>query len=94
MSKYVDIDPIIDAIYKKWSGDPAYFANDTPTGIEAGRDASLIELLRGNPSIDIVRCKDCNHWNKKTHICDSSGLYRTESFYCRNGEGERRKAHE
>ena len=59
MSKYVDIDPIIDDIYKKWSGDPAYFANDTPAGIEARRDAELIEFLRSKPHIDIVRCEKC-----------------------------------
>ena len=47
MSKYVDIDPIIDDIYKKWGGDPAYYVNDTPTGCEARRDAGLIEMLRG-----------------------------------------------
>lgn len=59
MSRYVDIDQIIADIYEKWGCDPAYIANDTPTGIEARRDAKFIELLRSEPSIDIVRCAEC-----------------------------------
>ena len=59
MSRYVDIDQIIADIYEKWGCDPAYIANDTPTGIEARRDAKFIELLRSEPSIDIVRCEKC-----------------------------------
>lgn len=95
MSRYVDIDQIIADIFDKWGCDPAYYVGVSGADAhEAKLDADLIEFLNQQPSIDIVRCKDCNHWNKKTHICDSSGLHRTESFYCRNGEGERKQANE
>lgn len=60
MSKYVDIDQIIESTYVKWGGDPAYYVNDTPTGYEARRDAELIEMLRGEPSVDIAQFK----WHK------------------------------
>lgn len=65
MSRYVNLDQIIADIYKKWGCDPAYIANDTPTGIEARRDAKLIELLRSKPSIDIVRCAECKFYNQR-----------------------------
>lgn len=100
MSKYVDIDPIIDAVYKKWSGDPAYFANDTPTGIEARRDAELIELLRSKPSIDIVRCEKCRfHKSIKTSsgylsFCRKHRLIDELSYDDFCSCGERRQANE
>ena len=65
MSRYVNLDQIIADIYEKWGCDPAYIANDTPTGIEARRDAELIELLRSQPSIDIVRCAECKFYNQR-----------------------------
>ena len=65
MSRYVNLDQIMADIYEKWGCDPAYIANDTPTGIEARRDAELIELLRSQPSIDIVRCAECKFYNQR-----------------------------
>ena len=100
MSKYVDIEPIIESVYAKWGGDPAYYVNDTPTGCEARRDAELIEMLRGKPSVDIVRCKDCK-WSEPYRTesgnvyfaCIEAGVSAlSDNDYC--SYGERRKANE
>lgn len=93
MSRYVNIDQIIADIYEKWGCDPAYIANDTPTGIEARRDAKLIELLRSKPSIDIVRCGECEHYYKDHYFecAFHSASVKPEDF-C--GFGERRKTNE
>lgn len=64
MSRYMNIDRTIDDIYDKWGCDPAYIANDTPTGIEARRDAELIEFLQSKPYINIVKCIECEHYCK------------------------------
>lgn len=100
MSRYVDIDQIIADIYGKWGCDPAYIANDTPTGVEARRDAKFIELLRSEPSIDIVRCEKCRFYDsvrmsggylpfcKKLRILGDFNYHGFCSF------GERRKPNE
>ena len=62
MSRYVDIDQIIADIYKKWGCDPAYYVGVSGADAhEAKLDADLIEFLQSKPSIDIVRCKDCEY---------------------------------
>lgn len=101
MSKYVDIDPIIDAIYKRWGCDPAYYcAPDADLEYEARRDASLIELLRGNPSIDIVRCEKCRFFKSiKTSdgylsFCRKHRLIDELSYDDFCSCGERKKANE
>ena len=63
MSRYVDIDQIIADIYKKWGCDPAYYVGVSGADAhEAKLDADLIELLRSKPSIDIVRCGECEFY--------------------------------
>ena len=98
MSKYVDIDQIIDDILKKWGCDPAYCINDTPTGIEARRDAELIEFLRGKPSIDIVHCKDCENCDKvelkngfSEVFCYQHGHFMLSDYFCAGGRRRKSK---
>ena len=42
----VTIQSLIDELYKKWGGDPAYYVDDTPEGKKAKIDAYIIEWLR------------------------------------------------
>lgn len=89
MSRYVNLDQIIADIYEKWGRDPAYIANDTPTGIEARRDAKFVELLRSEPSIDIVRCRDCKHaflYNRGICCGQWDGATTFEDGFCWMGE--------
>lgn len=39
------IQSLIDELYKKWGGDPAYHVDDTPEGENAKIDAYIIEWL-------------------------------------------------
>lgn len=94
MSRYVNIDRTIDEIYDKWGCDPAYIANDTPTGVEARRDAELIEYLRNlKASIDIVRCIECEFYRRGV-CCSFRGITCSVELddYC--SRGERRKPNE
>lgn len=36
------IQSLIDELYKKWGGDPMYYADDTATGNQARLDAAII----------------------------------------------------
>lgn len=40
------IQSLIDELYIKWGGDPAYYVDDTLEGKKAKIDAYIIELLR------------------------------------------------
>lgn len=42
----ITIQSLIDELYKKWGGDPAYYIDDTPDGEKAKIDAYIIEWLR------------------------------------------------
>ena len=90
MSRYVDIDQIIADIHEKWGCDPAYIANDTPTGIEARRDAYLIELLQSKLHINIVKCMECEFYRRGScvHIKGLVGSVNLDS-YCSYGERRR-----
>lgn len=90
MSRYVNIDQIIADIYEKWGCDPAYIANDTPTGIEARRDAELIERLRCTPGIHITTCRECEFYRRGScvHIKGLVGGVDLDS-YCSYGERRR-----
>lgn len=37
---------LIEELYIKWGGDPAYYVDDTPDGEKAKIDAYIIEWLR------------------------------------------------
>lgn len=68
MSRYVDIEPIIESIYKEWGGDPAYYARQANSsemvhGLLAINDSKMLELLKSQPVLDIVRCRDCEYWD-------------------------------
>lgn len=39
---------LIDELYIKWSGDPAYYVDDTPDGKKAKIDAYIIEWLKAH----------------------------------------------
>lgn len=88
MSRYIDADNAIERL-------GAYLMADAQ--IEYGGLASediddwkpiAIDILKGAPSIDIVRCKECKHWN-----CEMSGCKRNPSVlawrdddFCSYGE--------
>lgn len=42
----ITIQSLIDELYNKWGGDPAYYVDDTPEGEKAKIDAYIIEWLR------------------------------------------------
>ena len=91
MSRYIDADNAIERL-------GAYLMTDAQ--IEYGGLASeniedwkpiAIEILKGAPSIDIVRCRECEHgtWHEQTemYICSANDqdLYEAEHF-CSYGE--------
>ena len=42
----ITIQRLINELYSKWGGDPAYYIDDTPEGEKAKIDAYIIEWLR------------------------------------------------
>lgn len=42
----ITIHSLIDELYRKWGGDPAYYVDDTPDGEKAKIDAYIIEWLK------------------------------------------------
>ena len=41
----ITIQRLINELYRKWGGDPAYYIDDTPEGKKARVDAYIIEWL-------------------------------------------------
>ena len=90
MSRYIDADNVIERL-------GAYLMTDAQ--IEYGGLASediedwkpiAIDILKGAPSIDIVRCQDCRHWVYNFNGCKRNPC--TEPWYatdfCNYGERE------
>ena len=38
--------------------------------------------------VEVIRCKYCDHWDKKTHVCDRNRLFErwAEDDFCSFGE--------
>ena len=50
---------------------------------------SVMEYIEEAPSIDIVRCKECRHWNEEDHWCnirDSYGWDYKPDDFCSYGQ--------
>ena len=94
MSRYVNLDQIIADIFDKWGCDPAYYVGVSGADAhEAKLDADLIEFLRSKPYIDIVRCRECEHYYKDNFFnCAMYSSCVEPDDYCRSGE--RRKPNE
>lgn len=86
MSRYIDADETLEQIRKKLGVKSLDYL------LEAERQ--IVAVIQSMPSIDIVRCKECKHWQyikwADKHICLSG----TTSFkenpdgFCSSGERE------
>ena len=91
MSRYIDADNAIERL-------GVYLMTDAQ--IEYGGLASediddwkpiAIDILKGAPSIDIVRCKECKYWHKWSDGemfcgCLDGGIGSDADDYCSYGE--------
>ena len=91
MSRYMDADNAIERL-------GAYLMTDAQ--IEYGGLASediddwkpiAIDILKGAPSIDIVRCKECRHRNERCGMgerrwCERLNMSTTPDDFCSYGE--------
>ena len=90
MSRYIDADNAIERL-------GAYLMTDAQ--IEYGGLASediedwkpiAIDILKGAPSIDIVRCKECKYYKQSEAFCENgNGLWQAgDECFCNYGERE------
>ena len=82
MSRYIDAGVLMRALAEMWYDSPI-----SVTGI------SVSELINKQPSIDIVRCKECKYWCKGDEVygicnrCANTRQMRYDDF-CSRGERE------
>ena len=86
MSKYIKLEDAEDKMYQLWE-------EDTDSKINSAYrsdDDSAIEALRSLPTIDIVRCEECENFNPMTHGCKRSPSVEPwwEDDFCSYGERE------
>lgn len=36
--------------------------------------------------VEVVRCKDCKHWNKSTGHCPYNSIFTVDNWFCADGE--------
>ena len=73
MSRYIDYDDAIERLGTYLMADAQIEWGGTASeDIEDWKELAT-DILKGSPSIDIVRCKECEYWNTKD---------------CREGVGE------
>ena len=79
MSRYIDVDALIDAHYE--------YCNEHSYKSDAMFFSWSESLMKNAPSIDIVFCKDCEHWaNNEDYDCEiHSGAWQAND-HCSQGE--------
>ena len=84
MSKWVDVDALIDAHYE--------YCNEHSYNVNAVFPTWSLSLMQNAPSIDIVRCGECKFWNEGK-CWNLKGLNKTDGIvnaddFCSYGERE------
>lgn len=75
--RLIDADALSRALAEMWYDSPI-----SVTGV------SVSELINKQPSIDLVRCKDCKHWDTADGECyaDRGIYFPNADDYCSYGE--------
>lgn len=76
MSRYIDADAAIARIAGQMS-----YEIEVETGNETDCVDLAEELLNDIPSIDIVRCKECKHWERLNYEAPKEGWCDDEMPY-------------
>ena len=91
MSRYIDADAVITAIaeFNKYEDELEYpYASDD---LEEYKDDARL-LIEDIPTIDIVRCKECRHWDNTDNAerCshEYGGMWAKPDDFCSYGERE------
>ena len=61
MSRYIDADAVRQYIFRPYSNEESYFNTD------------IEKMLNSAPSIDIVFCKECKHWEHLNYAAPKEG---------------------
>ena len=58
------------------------------TGIYTDNPDDTLRYMKSAEVVEVVRCKYCDHWDKKTHVCDRNRLFErwAEDDFCIFGE--------
>ena len=73
MSRYIDIETI----------KPRQYENSE---VELGVLAYDYDEIQAMPFLDIVRCKECKHYDKEDGLCDETYAVAYPDEFCSNGE--------
>ena len=66
MSKYIDLELALNELLRLYEEDVDAYGVEIPETFDYRRAR---EALSDLPTIDIVRCKDCNHWFDDSSKC-------------------------
>ena len=84
MSRWIDADALIEAM-----GEEPYVWTDSAEEIaERNQWLTDMHIIESAPSIDIVRCKECRHWemrNSPRGWCEVHQGYVSPNYYCADG---------
>lgn len=91
MSKYIDLKLALNKLWRLCEED---IDAELPEAFDFSRAReALIDL----PTIDIVRCKECKHWDNRFGLTDTEGSceyrggkynFTDADYYCASGERE------
>ena len=99
MNRYIDADAVIMALRLEYPMMPMFKESQKEWEIKTEGYRKAEEVIKDAPSIDIVRCKECKHWERlnyeapKEGWCDdempySDGRWVDADDFCSYGERE------
>lgn len=94
MSRYVDVDEILEKLDCLFKESNVKCLDFMRIGYNHAV-ADSIATVKGQPIVEVVRCKDCKYYNHQHHYCDGIGYwFGFEDEWSDNGfcyKGERRE---
>ena len=88
--KYFEAEKVIEALAEQEMYEARLEWPDASDDLEDWKEA-VIDTLEDVPSIEVVRCKDCRHYESddlcgNAGCCKSTGLIVVHDWYCADGE--------
>ena len=93
MHELIYLDDAITALLKEQDEDLEAYGCSIPEMFDGDRAVEVITKLPTIDATQVIRCKDCKHWDKTWifhppahHYCPFIDYMTSESFYCANAE--------
>ena len=86
--RLIDADALIMALRLEYPMIPLFKENQEEWGIKTEGYRKAEEVIKDAPSIDIVRCKECENKDNIVDYCHKTDRWVTADDFCSYGERE------